>query len=163
MRTLLRNKSKFYYASYIGETEIIDEYGNATGEYKVEYSNPIEAFGNISAAQGEMQSRQFGDSESYDKVIVLDDRNAPIDEHSILWVDTLPHLISAVTDDTNLILKGASVEDENAIMGENATVTENNLTLVGLTTDTPHDYIVRKCARSLNGVSIAIRKVSVDA
>jgi hypothetical protein len=89
---MVRNKTKFYYAAYIGETEIIDEYGNATGEYRISYSNPVEYKANISAAQGEMQSRQFGESESYDKVIVLDDINAPIDEHSILWVDTLPHL-----------------------------------------------------------------------
>lgn len=126
MRCMARNKSKFYYASYIGETEIIDEYDNATGEYQISYSNPNECFANISAAQGEMQSRQFGESESYDKVIVLDDRNAPIDEHSILWVDTLPYL------------------NEDG------------------TTDTPHDYTVKKVARSLNGVSIAIRKVRVD-
>ena len=89
MRCMARNKSRFYYASYIGETEIIDENGNTTGEYEVSYSNPIEVLGNVSAAQGEMQSRQFGESESYDKVIVLDDRNATINEHSILWVDTL--------------------------------------------------------------------------
>ena len=126
MRCMARNKSKFYYASYIGETEIIDEYGNATGEYEVSYSNPIEVLGNVSAAQGEMQSRQFGESESYDKVIVLDDRNAPIDEHSLLWVDTLPHL--------------------------------NN----DGSTETPHDYIVKRIARSLNGVSIAISKVDVS-
>ena len=126
MRGMLRNKQKYYYASYVGENEIIDEYGNSTGEYAVSYGKPIEYFGNISAAQGEMQSRQFGESESYDKVIVLDDRNAPIDEHSIMWVDTLPLL----NDDG--------------------------------TTDTPHDYVVKKVARSLNAVSIAIRKVSVD-
>lgn len=92
MRCMVRNKTKFYYASYMGKTEIIDEYGNATGEYKISYSNPNGKYGNVSAAQGEMESRQFGESERYDKVIVLDDRNAPIDEHSILWVDTLPHL-----------------------------------------------------------------------
>jgi hypothetical protein len=126
MRTLLRNKSKFYYASYIGDTAIIDEYGNETGEYEVAYSNPTEAFGNVSAAQGEMQSRQFGETESYDKVIVLDDINAPLDEHSVLWIDTLPHL----NDDG--------------------------------TTDTPYDYCVKKVARSLNGVSIAVRKVQVN-
>ena len=126
MRCMARNKSKFYYASYIGETEIIDEYGNATGEYEVSYGNPIEVLGNVSAAQGEMQSRQFGESESYDKVIVLDDRNAPIDEHSLLWVDTLPRL--------------------------------NN----DGSTETPHDYIVKRIARSLNGVSIAIGKVDVS-
>ena len=126
MRCLTRNKSKFYYASYIGEIEIIDENGNATGEYEISYSKPVQILGNVSAAQGEMQSRQFGESESYDKVIVLNDRNAPIDEHSILWVDTLPHLN----------------EDGS--------------------TDTPHDYVVRRVARSLNGVSIAIGKVDVS-
>lgn len=125
MRCMVRNKSKFYYAQYIDETETIDEYGNATGEYEVSYGNPIKTLGNVSAAQGEMQSRQFGESESYDKVIVLDDRNVPIDEHSILWVDTLPHL------------------NEDG------------------TTDTPHDYIVKRIARSMNGVSIAISKVVV--
>jgi hypothetical protein len=122
---MVRNKSKFYYASYIGEAEIIDEYENKTGEYEVSYSKPIKTLGNVSAAQGEVQNRQFGESESYDKVIVLGDRNAPIDEHSILWVDTLPHLNADGS------------------------------------TDTPHDYIVRKVARSLNGVSIAISKVIV--
>ena len=125
MRCMVRNKTKFYYASYIGETEVLDEYGKRTGEYDLAYEKPIMTLGNVSAAQGEVQNRQFGESESYDKVIVLDDRNAPIDEHSILWVDTLPHLN----------------EDGS--------------------TDTPHDYVVKKVARSLNGVSIAISKVIV--
>ena len=125
MRGMVRNKSKFYYASYIGDTEVKDDFGHSTGEYNLVYENPIKMFGNVSAAQGEMQNRQFGESESYDKVIVLDDRNTPIDEYSILWVDTLPHLN----------------EDGS--------------------TDTPHDYIVRKVARSLNGASIAISKVDV--
>ena len=125
MRCLVRNKRKFYYASYIGEKPIIDEHGNKTGEYEVSHSNPVECYGNVSAARGEMQTRQFGESESYDKVIVLDDISAPVDEHSILWVDTLPH----------------SNEDG--------------------TTNTPHDYVVKRVARSLNGVSIAIKKVSV--
>ena len=119
-------ESQIYFASYIGETEIKDEYGNRTGEYEISYSNPNKCYCNVSAAQGEVQSRQFGESESYDKVIVLDDINTPIDEHSILWVDTLPHL--------------------------------NN----DGTTDTPYDYKVTRKAVSLNGVSIAIRKVRVS-
>lgn len=125
MRCMVRNKSKIYYASYIGETEITDEHGNATGEYRVTYDKPTKIFGNVSASQGEMQSRQFGESESYDKVIVLDDRNTPIDEYSVLWIETLPRLN----------------EDGS--------------------TDTPHDYVVKNIARSLNGVSIAISKVDV--
>ena len=126
MRCMVRNKSIFYYASYVGETEIIDEYGNATGEYAISYTNPIKFNGNVSAAQGEIESRQFGENERYDKVIVLDDRNANIDEHSILWVDTLP------------------------IINEDGS------------TNTPHDYVVKKVGRSLNGVSIAIHKVNVN-
>jgi hypothetical protein len=118
---MVRNKTPFYYALHKGQVEIIDEYGNATGEYMISYDEPVMALGNISAAQGEIQSRQFGESESYDKVIVLDDKDAPIDEYTVLWVDTLPQ--------------------------------PNK--------DTPYDYIVRKVARSLNSVSIAISKVSV--
>ena len=125
MRCMTRNKATFYYALYAGQTEIVDEYGNATGEYSVTYGNPTKMLGNVSAAQGEMQTRQFGKSESYDKVIVLDDVNAPINEYSILWVDTLPHL-----------------------NGDGST-------------ETPHDYVVKKVARSLNSVSIAIIKVGV--
>lgn len=125
MRCLTRNKSVFYYAPIAEQVEITDEYGNLTGEYHVKYSVPKKVHGNVSAAQGEMQSRQFGESESYDKVIVLDDINTPIDEYSILWVDTLPHL-----------------------NGDGST-------------DTPHDYVVRNVARSLNGVAIAIGKVDV--
>lgn len=124
MRGLARNKTAFYYALYTGQTEIIDEYGNATGQYSVSYSNPIKISGNVSAARGEIQTRQFGESEAYDKVIVLDDPKCPIDEYSILWVDTLPELTDGVTT-------------------------------------TPHDYIVKKVARSLNSVSIAISKVAV--
>ena len=125
MRCMARNKTAFYYALYEGQTEIIDEYGNATGEYTVRYGIPMRVHGNISAAQGEMQTRQFGDSENYDRVIVFDDPDTLIDEYAVLWVDSLP------------ILK----EDGS--------------------TDTPHDYIVKRVARSINSVSIAISKVRV--
>lgn len=126
MRCLDRNKRTFYYATYSGNSEMIDEYGNKTGEYEITYGNPTKYRGNISSAQGEIESRQFGDSESYDKVIALGKTDIPIDEYSILWVDTLP------------------------VISDNGT------------TETPHDYIVKKVARSLNSVSIAIRKVDVN-
>lgn len=121
MRCLVRNKRPFYYALHKGQVELIDEYGNATGQYTISYDEPVMLLGNISAAQGEIQSRQFGETESYDKVIVLDDVDTPIDEYTVLWVDTLP---------------------------------QSN-------EDTPYDYIVRKVARSLSSVSIAISKVRV--
>ena len=124
MRTLVRNKTKFYYALYEKREEITDEYGNNTGQYELVYGEPVMMFGNVSTAVGSIENRQFGESESYDKVIVLDNPNTPIDEYSLLWVDTLPLLNNAEP--------------------------------------TPHDYIVKKVARSLNSVSIAISKVDVN-
>ena len=100
MRCLARNKRTFFYALQGGQTEITDEYGNVTGQYEISYTNPIKGRANISAAQGEIQSRQFGESERYDKVIVLDNPNTPINEYSILWVDTLPLLNDDGTTDT---------------------------------------------------------------
>ena len=97
---MVRNMRTFYYATYENKSEIIDEYGNKTGEYEIIYSNPVKCKGNISPAQGEIQSRQFGDSESYDKVIVLSNVNVPINEHSILWVDSLPTIKEDGTTDT---------------------------------------------------------------
>lgn len=125
MRCMVRNRTKFYYALYIDKKELTDEYGNSTGEYEVLHGNPVIASGNISGAMGETQIRQFGESESYDKVIVLDNPNTPIDEYSILWVDTPPHLNPDGT------------------------------------TETPHDYIVKRVAKSLNSVAIAISRVDV--
>lgn len=118
--------SAFYYATYESKQELKDEYGNNSGEYEVIYSQPIKCKGNISAAQGKMENRQFGDSEIYDKVIVLGNVNTPIDEYSRLWVDSSP------------VIKSDG------------------------STDTPHDYIVKRVARSINGVSIAISKVDVN-
>ena len=125
MRALQRNKVSIFYANYQAKIPLRDEYGNMTGEYEISYTNPIELCANISAARGEATTRQFGDDESYDRVIVLDDPNFPIAATSILWIDTLPEI----------------AEDGS--------------------TDTPHDYIVKQVATSLNSVSIAVSKVNV--
>ena len=129
-----RNKSAFFYALYVDKEQGADDYGNPTGGVDVSYGDPQETKANISAAKGETQTRQFGESENYDKVIVMGSDAPPIDEYSILWVDTVPQL-----DD-----KGALALNEE---GEAIT---------------PHDYIVKKVARSLNSVSIAISKVNVQ-
>jgi hypothetical protein len=87
VRALERNKTSFYYALYLGKEENIDADGNATGTYTILYSNPVECRGNISASSGSVQVEQFGNDLQYDKVVVLDDVNVPIDENSVLWVD----------------------------------------------------------------------------
>ncbi|MCQ4894917.1 hypothetical protein [Anaerotruncus sp. DFI.9.16] len=129
-----RNKVKFYYALYESREPIMNQYGKPSGQHKVIYGNPIEEYANISAAKGETQTRQFGENESYDKVIVMDLGTLSIDEYSILWVDTEPQL----NEDGSL-----AVNDKGEVI-------------------TPHDYVVKKVAKSLNNVSIAISKVTVS-
>lgn len=90
MKCLYRNKRKFFYALFREKIAIKDEYGNDSGEYKVVYDSPIEMSANVSAATGEAQVEQFGNSLLYDKVIITDDTNCPIDEHSVLCIDTPP-------------------------------------------------------------------------
>ena len=126
MRALQRNKTRIFYANYQGKTPIEDGYGNLTGEYEISYTNPMEVCANVSAARGKATTQQFGNVENYDRVIVLDDPQFPIDTTSILWIDTLPEI----------------AEDGS--------------------TKTPHDYIVKQVATSLNSVSIAVSKVNVS-
>lgn len=117
MRSLEINKQNIYYASYMGVKPLYDDYQNEVGT-TVTYSSPTPYRINVSAAKGEMSTRQFGDSEDYNKVMMTSDMNCPIIEGSVLWVD------------------------------------QQN-------TDAGHDYIVKRVARGLNTISIAIAKVDV--
>ena len=90
MRCLERNKSSFHYCLYRWEEPLIDEDGYEDGEVRTVYSAPIAFRANISPATGNTSVEQFGNSLNYDKVIVLDDMNCPIDEHSVLFVDKPP-------------------------------------------------------------------------
>lgn len=133
MRCLRRNMIPFWYALYSGHAPILDENGDDTGQYEVRYGNPEQAHGNVSAATGDVNTRLFGDSLDYDKVIAYERADTPIDEHAVLWIDTPPEC----SEDGSLAV------DEN---GEFVT---------------PWDYVVRKVARSLNSALIAVSKVNV--
>ena len=76
-RMVFRNKQPFWYALYDSTVEDYDEYGNPS-TYST-YGEVVKVYGNISAAKGEVDTRQFGDADNYDKVIVLGDRDTPID------------------------------------------------------------------------------------
>ena len=123
MKTLARNMRPFLYCLYQGKEMLTDEYGNETGEYKILFSDPVEVYGNISPATGYSQTEQFGNLENYDKVIVMDNPDTPINDNSVLFIDKD---YEADTDGTPLF-----------------------------------DYTVRRVARSINSVSIAVSKVTV--
>lgn len=118
MRTMRINKRPFWYALYSEEAELKDSDLNYTGETGVGYSDPVEYKANISPATGQANLEMFGNLTDYDRVIVTDDVNIPIDENSVLWIDADP-------------------------------------------TKDAYNYTVRRVARSINSVAIAVRKVEV--
>jgi hypothetical protein len=134
MRCMIRNKVRFFYALYERREPVMDEYQNVTGDHDVIHANPKEFFANVSAANGKVVTEQFGENVVYDKVIVMGNDAPPIDEYTVFWIDTVPQL----EKDGSL-----SVDDDGAFI-------------------TPHDYVVKKVARSLNSMSIAISKVTVS-
>lgn len=133
MRNLQRNQQTIYYRLYSTVTETsYDEYGNETLEPTVSYSAPVAIQMNVSPATGQSQTHQFGNLEDYDKVLVTADMTCPIDENSVLYID------------------------KNPIASE---TTNNGVTTVVYA---PHNYIVKRVSRSINSISIAVRKVDVS-
>lgn len=135
-RMCFRNMQPYWYALYAGTVEQYDEYGNQIGT-SASYGKPVQTKGNISPAKGDVITRQFGDDDQYDKVIVTGDRDTPIDEYAVLWIDTVPEL------------------DENGALKVNA---DGEIV-------TPWDYIVRKVGRGLpnfGSTVIGISKVNVS-
>ena len=139
MKCLKRNQRPFYYCLYKEEIPILDEYGNETGQTIVVYEDEVELSANISQATGQSNTEQFGNLENYDKVIVTDWIDCPIDENSVLFIDKEPEW------------KDAEYNEQTAI------------TVTGATVKVPvYDYIVRRVAKSLNSISIAVSKVKVS-
>lgn len=135
-RMCFRNKQPFWYAPLSETVEDYDEYGNQVGT-SATYGKPVLAYANISPAKGDVIARQFGDDDDYDKVIVTGERDIPVDEYAVLWIDTEP-----VLDEEGALKIDASGE------------------IV-----TPWDYIVRKVGRGLPNFGhtvIAVSKVSVS-
>lgn len=125
MRSLERNKQKMYYANLTGKTELIDEYGNVTGQYAIQYTEPLLLRANVSPAKGERSTVQFGIELGYDKIVCVDRLPAGMTESSIMWIDSAEELeVSEAT--------------------------------------VPHDYIVKRIAKSINSTLIAVAKVQVD-
>lgn len=90
MRMARRNMQTCYYALYRGTVEDY-EGGYQTGTH-AEYEKPVRITANISPARGDVVTRQFGDDDQYDRVIAVEDRDTPIDEYAVLWIETMPVL-----------------------------------------------------------------------
>ena len=129
MKCLVRNKQTLYYRLWEGMQETVDEDRNIVETNVPLYSDPVKIRANVSVAEGQRfvestSTQMFGLAIDYDKVIVLDDVNCPIEESTVLYIDKSPY-----ADDGSL---------------------------------TAYDYRVTRISKSLNSVSIAVKKVDVS-
>lgn len=99
MRTLEINKQDMWYALCMGKTEVLDEYGNHTGVYKVTYGQPVYYPVNMSQSRGTADVEMFGITANYDRTFVTTDMACPIAEDSIIWFGANP-----VTDPHNYVV-----------------------------------------------------------
>lgn len=123
MKLMRRNLVPIYYCLYQSCKPVLDGDGYETGEKEIVYEAPVKCMCSLSPATGYAQVNMFGNLESYDKVLITDDMNCPIDENTVLCIDCEPEF------------------DQ----GKPA-----------------FDYTVRRVAKSLNHISIAVSKVKVS-
>lgn len=90
MRSQEINKRLIYYAQPLPPQPVLDEDGYETGE--MDYSattKPKPCRINVTPAMGEIVTRQFGNLEEYDKILVTASTDLDIKEDTVLWVDDL--------------------------------------------------------------------------
>ena len=90
MRTIKRNRRPVAYAFYYGETEIINDNGEYTGQYEVHYTEPVKKLMNVSGGRGQANIRMFGLENEFSRTIVTEDLDTPFGTDTVFWIDTDP-------------------------------------------------------------------------
>lgn len=90
MKLMKRNLTPVYYCLYSDRQLILDDDGYETSEYRVGYGEAVQLMCSVSPATGYAQVNMFGNLESYDKVLITDDMDCPIDENTVLFIDKAP-------------------------------------------------------------------------
>ena len=85
MRSLQRNQRALYFASPIGETPILDEYGHDTLEVETIYGTPTLLYANVSANVGKESTAVFGNQTEYSRTISVAGSDCPLSEGCLVW------------------------------------------------------------------------------
>jgi len=93
------NQVTFWYQTYEGTIDEVDDDGNLTGGTIKKYSNPVQAKARISPNSGNAEDSPFGKDIVYDKSISTVQK-LPIDEYSRLFIDVVPVINDDGSTDT---------------------------------------------------------------
>lgn len=92
MRSLKKDQRELFYSLYERKIPIFDSDGFETGDYETGYSAPFSFCANISAGRGDSQEAVFGKELEFSRTISTTDMACPINEHSLIWIETKPVL-----------------------------------------------------------------------
>lgn len=90
MRTVKRNKRPVAYAFYAGQTEIVDDDGNYTGELEVSYTEPIKTLMNVSGGRGQADIALFGLTQTFARTATTEDLDTDWSTDMVFWVEADP-------------------------------------------------------------------------
>lgn len=90
MRIVRRNRRPVAYAFYQGETDVVNEESELTGEHEISYSKPVKALMNVSGGRGQADINLFGIGSSTMRTIVTEDLTTPFSEETVFWIETDP-------------------------------------------------------------------------
>ena len=117
MRTVKRNKRPVAYAFYQGTTELTDSDGNLTGEYSVQYTEPVKTLMNVSGGRGQADIALFGLTQTFARTATTEDLTTPFNTQTVFWIETDPdtepfdYRVAAVSRTINqVVLALAEVE-----------------------------------------------------
>lgn len=142
MRCLDRDKQWVLVSFFVEKVACKDDKGRLTGKHEVIRTEPIPLLCSVSASKGTAENSPFGIDLDYDKTVIIEDVDYPIDESSVLWVD-------------NFQCSGPDPSD-----GQEDDVDDGFSQVL---TDKPHDYTVKRITKSPNCLAVAIKRVEVGA
>lgn len=91
MRNLIRNKRELWYALPVGNTPILDDYGNDTLEVEVAFSSPLYLRANVSANVGQEAVEVFGSQTEYSRTVSIAGGKCPLVEGCRVWFGIEPN------------------------------------------------------------------------
>lgn len=123
MRDLKRNQIAVTYQLYLGSDEIIDDWGNSTGQYEPRFGEEQQLRISVSANRGDYSEQMFGSVLDYDRTMLISDPDCPIDENSRVIIGGDTYVVKAVARSLNAAqyaIKRVNVNEDNgeALGGE---------------------------------------------
>ena len=95
MRCLRRNMTEFEYLPSSGVETDLNEDGEHTGEFHLDYGTPVSYKGNISSPSGHMNQTFYGMDLRYTHTLVMENPSVPIDEYGLIrWKDELYEILA---------------------------------------------------------------------